>query len=91
MVLEKKAETLVVRFRRVWRRRKSGFEMRENQCLETHLRRTSDRAGTKRRICVKRSSISATLPAAEVDEKLGGEEELTLQEVVFLSIVGLGV
>ena len=46
--------------------------MRPSQCLETHLKRQSDLAGTRERISTRRSSVSLS---AAVSLPLGGEEE----------------
>lgn len=63
--LKKKAEeNLGLGFWRVWESQNSGLEMIESHCLETHLKRTRDWAGTRTRSSLRISSLLPTVSAA---------------------------
>ena len=59
-------ESLQVGWRREWRRQKSAWEMRENQLLETHLKRIRGLGGRQIRIWVSKSWLQAMASAASV-------------------------
>ncbi|KAL3533235.1 hypothetical protein ACH5RR_006756 [Cinchona calisaya] len=69
----KKRKSVVGYFRitRKWRRRKSGLEMSESHCLETHWKRSRDFGGSLSKIFSKRSSLLA-MEIADGEAMSGG-------------------